>query len=75
MSEFICPVLISADLAGPIFFLMAPCCDSEALGGGGGEEGSLESCFPRQIQQKRGPMGWEGGSWLASVFITFCMQI
>lgn len=37
MSEFICPGLISTDLAGRIFFLMAPCCDSEVLGGGGGE--------------------------------------
>lgn len=60
MSEFICPVLISTDLAGRIFFLMAPCCDREVSGGGG--EGSPASRFPRQIQQNEGPMGWEGGS-------------
>ena len=33
MSEFICPVLISTDLAGRIFFLKASCCDSEVSGG------------------------------------------
>lgn len=66
MSEFICPVLISTDLAGRIFFLMAPCCDSEVLGGGG--EGSPASGFPRQIQQKEGPPRCEGGSLSASEF-------
>lgn len=73
MSEFICPVLISTDLAGRIFFLKAPCCDSEVSGGGG--EGSLVSHFPRQTQQ--GPMRWEGGSRSlgSRVFVVCCSHV
>lgn len=54
MSEFICPGLISTDLAGRIFFLMAPCCDSEVLGGGGGEGGAWRHVSPGKHRKMKG---------------------
>jgi len=66
VSEFICPVLISTDLAGRIFFVMAPCCDSAGWGGG---EGSLASGF--LPQQNAGPTRWEEGRVQSLCYILY----